>query len=184
MSQRDGVGFEGVGAHHDVGAEDVRLESEGAVKAERLFQFAENLLLTTDQYRICSAGKMMAGEGLVVTRMSLTPCPYCRFRDCPPGTLVRIRRGSLSDIPLTPPAQVGFEDGKEGFSTLEMQIRDWNGTVRLSATLSPGDCCWDVVARVVTRRKPSVTHCCRSPRTWAAEDSRNEAEWQQRQYFI
>ncbi|CAM9938935.1 unnamed protein product [Ectocarpus sp. 6 AP-2014] len=36
--------------------------------------------------------------------------------------------------------QVGFEDGTEGFSSLEMQIRDWNGTVRVSASLSPDMC--------------------------------------------
>eukprot|EP00903_Cladosiphon_okamuranus_P013391 g12479.t1 len=36
--------------------------------------------------------------------------------------------------------QVNYDDGKEGFSSLEMQIRDWDGTARLSATLSPDMC--------------------------------------------
>lgn len=35
--------------------------------------------------------------------------------------------------------QVNFEEETAGFSSLEMQVRDWNGTVRLSSTLTPGD---------------------------------------------
>eukprot|EP00903_Cladosiphon_okamuranus_P012811 g11973.t1 len=36
--------------------------------------------------------------------------------------------------------QVKFEDHRDGFSSLEMQIRDLDGTVRVSATLSPDMC--------------------------------------------
>lgn len=43
---------------------------------------------------------------------------------------------------------MNFEDGRDGFSSLEMQVRDWNGTVRVSATLSPG--VWGVKVVVVT----------------------------------
>ena len=33
---------------------------------------------------------------------------------------------------------MNFEEGSKGFSSLEMQVRDWNGIVRLSSTLTPG----------------------------------------------
>ncbi|CAN0212970.1 unnamed protein product [Pylaiella littoralis] len=36
--------------------------------------------------------------------------------------------------------EASFEDGTEGFASLEMQVRDWNGNIRVSTTLSPDMC--------------------------------------------
>ncbi|CAM9775545.1 unnamed protein product [Ascophyllum nodosum] len=56
---------------------------------------------------------------------------------------VGLRTPGECDIVLDPNfgfLQVNFEEGSKGFSSLEMQVRDWNGIVRLSSTLTPDKC--------------------------------------------
>ena len=48
-----------------------------------------------------------------------------------------IRQASY--IPHTLYLQVTYDGESGSFSSLEMQIRDWNNTVRLTSTLSPGE---------------------------------------------
>lgn len=43
------------------------------------------------------------------------------------------------EVPTVP--QVNFDQDTEGFSSLELQIRDVNNNLRISATLTPGR--WD-----------------------------------------
>lgn len=59
------------------------------------------------------------------------------------------------------PRQVGFDDGTEGFASLEMQIRDWDGNTRVSTTLSPGLLFSDVaVAVAVVAIVLVLVSCC------------------------
>ncbi len=58
MSRRDGVGFEGVGALHDGGRENTKLESERALNAERFFLFAEKVLTSTSTWQGGGRGRV------------------------------------------------------------------------------------------------------------------------------
>ena len=71
---------------------------------------------------------------------------------------------------------------------MDMQIRDWNGTVRLSATLTPGVFWWDVAAPLRVKLHSLLNHrfCGRvgvsQRKRELQEDNIVRAENQQRNY--
>ena len=61
--------------------------------------------------------------------------------------MVRFPRGSTL-------SQVNFDQDTTGFSSLEMQIRDENSTVRISLTLTPGE--WRRDTAVLTSKRETM----------------------------